>query len=288
MEDAGYCTFILRCQEERIDPFVSFDHVNAGSGEGSFLSDVSFEIGAGERVALIGPGASGKTLLLRLILGLSLPESGTISVFGEEPGSASALQHIGAVLDTTDFPTDLKVKEIIDLANAHFSQAGTPSDLIERLGLDDKLNRRVGSLTGAQQRVLSIMLAMLGQPAGLVMDSPTAGMEAGWRRQFWNLLMEYTASGHSAIVSTDVMRDVELYATRILLLHDGQIIADGTAGEIRDRYGGPVGITSPLADAGIDGPGALRTPQQAALAVERVHAQGLEQVILQLTGEDMP
>lgn len=259
--------------------------MSAGSGEGPYLSDISFEIEPGEQVAVIGPGDAGKTLLLRLILGLATPESGTITVFGEEPGSVTVLQRIGAVLEAMDFPPLLRVNEIIDLVRAHFTEPAAVQQLVQQFGMFDLLDERAGDLNIPTQRWLAVFLSMIGKPEGLVLDSPAAGMDVGWRHQLWELLGSFTAGGGAAIFTTDVLHDLEHCSTRVMLVHRGEILADGSCSELLERHGTRPAIVSPLEDAGLDIPPSSPAAMQAALEREQRVTEQLEDIILRLTGE---
>jgi ABC-2 type transport system ATP-binding protein len=209
---------------------VGFDSTKA-------LTDVTFEIFPGERVVLIGPGAAGKTDLLRMVLGLTEPDSGEIRVFGERPGSRASLQKMGAVLEKVDFPPHLKVGELIELVRFHFDTPATVEQLTGRCGFADQLDCSIDVLGQADQRWLGILLAFAGNPEAVIMDTPTPGMDVGWRRDFWNLLTEFTGDGGAALVSSYVLHEVEAWATRVILLHQGRILTDGTVEEIIREHG---------------------------------------------------
>lgn len=143
----------------------------------------------------------------------------------------------GAVLDQADFPDALKVGEVIELVRAHFPDPVPTADLAERCGFSDGLDRYIGDISADETRWLAILLSLAGNPRGLFMDMPTLGMDVGWRRRFWRLIKGYTADGCLAVVSANVLHEVETFATRVLITHRGRLIANGSVEEIIAEHG---------------------------------------------------
>lgn len=237
---------------------------------------------------MIGPGESGKTLVTRLMLGLEQPQSGSITVFGEEPGSVAGLQRTGAMLASSDYPTHLEVQEIISLVREHYSEPASVDALVQKFGIHEWLDQKASSMDTGRQRWLAFFLSLLGDPELLVMDSPTAGMDIAWRFQLWKMLGEFTFGGCSALVASDVLHDIEVFTTRVLLLHKGEILADGSSDEIIRQHASKPRIVSPLADAGVHGGQPALELQQAVLDRELTIGERLEEIVIQLTGEVRP
>lgn len=223
--------------EAPIDTIVQFQHVFESYDGRPVLEDVTFALQPGELVALIGPQGAGKTTVMRLLLGLARPDAGGITVFGFPPRDPNARRHTGAVLPDSDFPANLKIGEVIDLVRAHYPDPAPIDDLIERCGFKGQLDRLTGSLSGSDTCWLAILLAFTGNPRAIFLDMPTMGMDVGWRRQFWNVVRQFTDDGGLAVVTTDVLHEVETFATRVLIMHNGELVADGTVAEIIDRHG---------------------------------------------------
>lgn len=234
---------------------------------------------------MIGPGESGKTLINRLILGLTKPDSGTITVFGEQPGSVAALQQTGAMLESSDFPLHLKVQEIITLVRQHYQKPADVQMLVEEFGVFSWLEQAAGAMDTARQRWLAFLVSLLGGPRLLVLDSPTIGMDVAWRYRFWEMLGLFKAGGCSALVATDVLHDITVFTTRVLLLHQGRILEDGTCDEIVRRHAAQPRVVDPLADAGIEQSTPGQALQQAVLDRELTTGEGLEEIVLRLTDE---
>ena len=221
----------------RIVPVVCVDKVTREYATAPSLRDLTFEIGAGELVALIGPGDAGKTNLMRLLMGLSQPDSGEIEVFGDSPGSQQTLERTGVVLEQPDFPATLRICEVIDLVRAHYDDPAHVADLADRCGFHDSLERPISELSSAELRWLAILLAFAGNPAGVFMDMPTEGMDVQWRRRFWNLLRDFTDQGGMAFVSSSALHEVEVFASRVIVLLGGRIVADGSVEQVIANHG---------------------------------------------------
>lgn len=191
----------------------------------------------GELAVLIGPGDAGKTDLLKMILGLAGKDSGEIRVIGHSPGSREALQQVGVVLDRVDFPSAMKAGEVIDLVRTHFSDPVSTDELVERCRLQDQIEKSIADLSNGQLRWLAILLSLVNRPSVLVMDEPLLGMDVAWRRDCWKLLTQYTQDGGLALITTDMLHEVETYADRVIIMHRGKIIASGSVHDILSNNG---------------------------------------------------
>lgn len=221
-----------------IDPLVQFKNVFESYDGRSVLKDVSFSLREGELVALIGAQDAGKTTILRLLFGLAQADGGDISLFGLEPMEINARRELGAVLADTGFPPNLKLSEVIELVRAHYPEPTSVQELVQKFGFEGRLDQSTSDLSSGDKRWLSILLAFAGNPRAVFMDMPTMGMDVGWRRVFWNVMHEFVESGGLALMTTNELHEVQTFATRVLIMHKGELVADGTVGEIIDGHGG--------------------------------------------------
>lgn len=198
------------------------------------LHDVSLTIHQGEIVGLLGTNGAGKTTLIDLILGLTTPTSGTIRVFGQSPHTAVKSGRIGAVMQSGGLLPDITVKETLELLGAAFPTHRPYEDIIERANLGGILSRRVGKCSGGEQQRLRFGLALLGDPMLLLLDEPTAGMDAGARRHFWETMREEAKAGRTILLTTHYLEEADTFAQRIIMLNKGEIHADGSTEEIRN------------------------------------------------------
>lgn len=197
---------------------ISFSQVSKSYGNVRALDDVSFDIAPGEIVALLGPNGAGKTTAIEIVLGLRHPSSGTASVGGT----------IGATPQNTGFPDVLRVREILAFAAAHYPRARGVGETLATFDLADLANKRVGDLSGGQQRRVAIALAFVGDPDVVVLDEPTTGLDIEARRGVWEQLRAGAGPQRTVLFTTHYLEEAQALATRIIVLAEGCIRFDGT------------------------------------------------------------
>lgn len=198
------------------------------------LKNASFTVQPGEIIALLGTNGAGKTTLLDLILGLTTPTSGTVTVMGHAPTQAVYRQHIGALMQTGGLLNELTVKDTVEMIAATFPKHLPLDEVIAQANLEPIYTRRVGKCSGGEQQRLRFALAILGNPEILILDEPTAGMDTGARRRFWDSMTHQAQQGRTIIFATHYLEEAEHFAQRIVLMNKGEIIADGTTAELRN------------------------------------------------------
>jgi len=195
-------------------------------GHGYALSGVSLRLEAGTTLGLIGRNGAGKTTLIRTMLGLSLPDAGSVRVLGEEARqmSAAAKQRIGYVPQQAGLPGGYTVAAMLDLYRGwqpRWDQAYALA-LMERLQLVS--NQRIGNLSVGQQQAFALVLALAHRPDLLVLDEPVASLDPIARRTVAALLAEQQAdTGMSVLFSTHILSDLERLATHVALLDHGSL-----------------------------------------------------------------
>ena len=210
---------------------------------------VDLRIDAGEIVALLGPNGAGKTSTIDIVLGLSQPTSGDISVYGMSPRHAISRGLISAVMQTGGLLKDLTVAETVQYTASLFASSESLPDVMRRAGIDQIADRRVGQCSGGEQQRLRFALALLPDPDLLILDEPTTGMDVEGRRSFWSSIRQDAARGRTVLFATHYLEEADAYADRIILMRHGQIVADGTAAEIKAMAAGrTVRATLPGAD----------------------------------------
>lgn len=201
------------------------------------VSDLSLTVDQGEAVCLLGPNGAGKSTTLNLILGLSRPNAGTVSVFGHAPHTRAARRVVGYVAQDSDFPPNLTAREVLQLVRCHYSDPVPLDVLIGTFGLDSLADRQTGGFSGGQRRKLSLALAFAGRGQLVVLDEPTTGLDSAARRNFWLYVSTYVEDGGTVLMTTHHLEEIESTADRICLIDDGQIRLQGTVREIRSRIG---------------------------------------------------
>jgi ABC-2 type transport system ATP-binding protein len=237
----------------------NFGHVQAVRG-------VDLKIGSGEIVAILGPNGAGKTSTIDIILGLSQPNAGEVSVLGMRPRQAIARGLISAVMQTGGLLRDLTVRETVEYTASLFAHSQPVDEVLRGAGITDVADRRVGKCSGGEQQRLRFALALLSDPELLVLDEPTTGMDVEGRRSFWSAIRKDAEQGRTVLFATHYLEEADAYADRIVLLRHGLIVADGTAAEIKAMAAGRT-VRATL-------PGASEAMLAAAPGAEQVEIRG--------------
>ena len=201
------------------------------------LRDISFSIAQGEIVGLLGTNGAGKTTLFDLILGLTTPSSGNISVLGHTPHAAIRAAQIGAVLQTGGLLPELTVLDTLKMISSIFPEPLPVEEVSRQAGLDLILHRPVGKCSGGEQQRVRFALALVGNPQILLLDEPTAGMDAQARHEFWSTMHRQADQGRTIVFATHFLEEADNFAERIILLHEGKLRADAKATELREQSG---------------------------------------------------
>ena len=214
-------------------PVVRLDGVTKTFGEVRAVRGIDLEIQPGEMVAFLGPNGAGKTTTIDMVLGLSQPTSGEVEVFGMAPREAIARGLVAAVMQTGGLLKDLTVRETVQYTASLFADTKPVDAVLESAGIAEIANRKVGKCSGGEQQRLRFAMALLSDPALLLLDEPTTGMDVEGRRSFWNAIREDASQGRAVLFATHYLEEADLYADRIVLISNGSIVADGTGSEIK-------------------------------------------------------
>ncbi len=199
---------------------------------------VDLDIATGEVVALLGPNGAGKTTTLDMVLGLTEPTAGVVEVLGLPPRRAVHAGQVSAVLQTGGLLRDLTVRETIEMIASTYEKPQPVADVLERAGITDLARRKVSKCSGGEQQRLRFALALLPDPSVLVLDEPTAGMDVQARHDFWQAMHGEAAHGRTIIFATHYLQEADAFAERIVMMADGQVVADGSTEQIRSRASG--------------------------------------------------
>jgi ABC-2 type transport system ATP-binding protein len=200
---------------------------------------VSFEIAEGEVYALLGHNGAGKSTIVEILEGHRTRSAGDVSVLGFDPatGGRELRDRIGIVLQASGIEPELSVREAIDLYSSAYRRRRPAADVIGRVGLDDKADARVGTLSGGQRRRLDLALGIVGNPELLFLDEPTTGFDAAARRKSWELIAELCRLGTTVLLTTHYLDEAEHLADRVGVLANGLLIAEGTPADLIGREG---------------------------------------------------
>ena len=283
-------------------------------GELQAVDGVTFDVGEGEFFGILGPNGAGKTTILEMVEGLRRPDAGTITLLGESPWprNPGLLPRIGVQLQSTAFFERLTAREQIrTMASLYAVGPDVADGWLERVGLGDKADTRVGDLSGGQAQRLSIACALVHDPEVVFLDEPTAALDPQARRNLWELLAGLNDSGRTVVLTTHYMDEAEVLCDRVAIIDHGRILELDTPANLVRGLDAPTRITvatgqlTPAeagAIAGVDEvledpagvvlstrePVAVLTAlaQQEHLAGIQVQTGTLEDVFLSLTGRE--
>ncbi|MFD9886382.1 ABC transporter ATP-binding protein [Streptomyces alboflavus] len=216
---------------------VRFDRVTKAYGDVVAVDGLSLDLYPGETVALLGPNGAGKSSTLDLLLGLRRPDSGTVSVFGTGPREAITAGRVGAMLQSGGLMDEVTVGELVRLACDLHPRPYRVQDVLAAAGIAQIADRRVNKLSGGQEQRVRFALATAGANDLIVLDEPTTGMDVTARQAFWATMREQADQGRAVLFATHYLEEADAIADRVLVLHRGRLLADGTAAEIKARAG---------------------------------------------------
>jgi ABC-2 type transport system ATP-binding protein len=214
-------------------PAIRLDGVTKHFGAVEAVRGIDLTIQPGEVVAFLGPNGAGKTTTIDMVLGLSQPTSGTAEVLGLKPREAVARGLVSAVMQTGGLLKDLTVRETVTYTAALFADTRPVDEVLASAGITAIAGRKVGKCSGGEQQRLRFAMALLPDPALLLLDEPTTGMDVEGRRTFWSAIRADAAKGRTVLFATHYLEEADQYADRIVLVSNGKVVADGSGSEIK-------------------------------------------------------
>ncbi len=230
-------------------PAIRLDGVTRRFGDFTAVDHLDLDIRPGEIVAFLGPNGAGKTTTIDMILGLSQPSSGVVEVLGLKPRTAIARGLVSAVMQTGGLLKDLTVRDTVAYTASLFADTQPVDDVLAHAGISEIAQRKVGKCSGGEQQRLRFAMALLPDPALLLLDEPTTGMDVEGRRTFWSAIRADARRGRTVLFATHYLEEADQYADRIVLISKGRVVADGTGSEVKALASGrTVRATLPGAD----------------------------------------
>jgi lipooligosaccharide transport system ATP-binding protein len=223
-----------RESDESGAPAIEFSEVRKHYGERTVVDGLSFDVRPGECFGLLGPNGAGKTTTLKMLLGITSPDSGAIRLVGEPvPARARfARERVGVVPQFDNLDPDFTVRENLTVFGRYFGLTGARMDalvpsLLEFARLESKANARVGELSGGMKRRLTLARALVNDPDVLVMDEPTTGLDPQARHLIWERLRSLLTRGKTILLTTHFMEEAERLCDRVCVIEEGRKIAEG-------------------------------------------------------------
>jgi len=198
------------------------------------LRGVSFEVEEGEVFGLLGPNGAGKTTTVEILEGYRTRDSGEVTVLGHDPAAAprALREQIGVVLQQSEFTPHLTVHEVHRLFAGYYEHPRDVDDVIGLVGLEDKKDARVKTLSGGQKRRLDLGVALVGDPDLIFLDEPTTGFDPAARRTAWDLIRTLRSLGKTILLTTHYLDEAQQLADRVAVIQAGRIVSLGTPAEL--------------------------------------------------------
>jgi len=209
------------------------------------VDGVSFSVEEGEIFGIVGPNGAGKTTTVETIEGLRNPDSGSVQVLGMDPKSDhyELAQLVGAQLQESRLQAKVKVGEVMDVYASFYRDPADWHELLDRLGLDGKVDAKYASLSGGQKQRLSVALALVGSPEIAILDELTTGLDPQARRSTWDTIETIRDSGVTVVLVTHFMEEAERLCDRIMVMDQGQVVAIDSPTGLVDRIGSEQRLT---------------------------------------------
>jgi ABC-2 type transport system ATP-binding protein len=214
----------------------SYDGVTA-------LAGISFDVGEGEVFGLLGPNGAGKTTTVEILEGYRRRDSGDVSVLGFDPSGAprELRERIGVVLQQSGLVSNLTVRELLRVFAGYYERRRDVDEVIELVGLSEKRDARLRTLSGGQQRRADLGVALVGDPDLVFLDEPTTGFDPAARRTAWEMIRSLRSLGKTILLTTHYLDEAQQLADRVAVIRAGSIVRLGTPAELIGA-GGPVEI----------------------------------------------
>lgn len=200
--------------------------------ETTAVSDLDLELRGGEVLALLGPNGAGKTTSVRMLLGITRPDGGSVSILGVPPRVARMRGHVGVVLQTGNVPATLRVGEQIEQFRSYYPVPRPFGEILDISGTRGLERAMFGTLSGGQKQRVLFALALAGDPDVILLDEPTVGLDVEIRREIWSQIGLLRSEGASILLTTHDLHEAEALSDRVVVISGGKKIAEGTPREI--------------------------------------------------------
>ena len=224
---------------------VLIEHLQKSYGDIQAVKDISFTVKPGEIFGLLGPNGAGKTTTIRCLCTLAKPDRGKIQVGSVDAiaDPKAARRRLGYVAQEVAIDKVLTGRELLSLQAALYhipNKVGKEriEQLIKALGIEDYADRKTGTYSGGIRKRLDLAAGLLHQPAVLVLDEPTVGLDIESRRILWDFLRQLKAAGTSILITSHYLEEIDALGDRLAIIDRGEVIAEGTPSELKDRLGG--------------------------------------------------
>ena len=219
---------------------VIVEDLHKSYGEVRAVKGISFEVQSGEVFGLLGPNGAGKTTTVEIIEGLRQADRGTVRVCGFDPvrQAQELKERLGVSLQSTALPERITAREALALFASFYRWRANLEELLALVSLEEKANTRFNAMSGGQQQRLAVALALVNDPAVVILDEPTAGLDPQARRELHNVIARLREQGKTIMLTTHYIEEAEKLCDRVAIIDDGQIIALGSPRQLIARAHG--------------------------------------------------
>jgi Cu-processing system ATP-binding protein len=239
-----------------VTPTVEIRNLTKRYGTIEAVRDVSFDLHAGEIIALVGHNGAGKTTLLKLMLGLARPSAGTIRVLGEDPaaGEFAARRRLGYLPENVSFHAALTGREVLTFyARLKEQPVALAPLLLDQVGLGAASQRRIGTYSKGMRQRLGLAQALIGEPQVLLLDEPTAGLDPALRLDFYAIVEALRSRGATVVLSSHALAELGERAGRVIIMNQGTMVANGSLDDLRHLARLPSKIRVTIAEGAASG-----------------------------------
>jgi ABC-2 type transport system ATP-binding protein len=203
-------------------------------GSAEAVRGIDFEIPTGEVFGLLGPNGAGKTTTIEILEGYRERSGGEVEVLGVDPqrGGRAWRERLGVVLQSSSLYPNLTVRETVRTFGGYYERPRDVDEVVELIGLAEKADSRVRTLSGGQKRRLDLGLALVGDPELIFLDEPTTGFDPGARRTAWETIRNLRSLGKTILLTTHYLDEAEQLADRVAVLRAGEIVREGKPSEL--------------------------------------------------------
>jgi ABC-2 type transport system ATP-binding protein len=203
-------------------------------GEHEAVRGIDFEIAAGEVFGLLGPNGAGKTTTVEILEGYRRRSAGDVTVLGEDPQRAGGAwrERLGVVLQSSSLYPNVTPRESLRIFAGYYRRPRDVEEVIELVGLNEKADARIRTLSGGQKRRVDLGLALIGDPELVFLDEPTTGFDPAARRNAWETVRGLRSLGKTILLTTHYLDEAEQLADRVAVLREGRIVRVGRPSEL--------------------------------------------------------